>query len=260
MVSLAGVPVRVEGRDALWDQIESGTWEPATRALVARFASTEAKVADVGAWVGPLTLLAAALGARVEAYEPDPVARAELERNLALNPEAARRVNVHPVALAAEDGKATLSAGEFGDTGASLYRDQGSKLTVQLRDAAGEIEDGPLAGCALIKIDAEGAEHDLMPRLSPGLRRDRPVLALSVHLHQVREPLEHLPMLVRGSLFRARALPRQAALLWRLRFYRHRYLVRGAELAPLRGRTLLVALLSAANKEVIFSDRPIALP
>ena len=40
---------------------------------------------DIGAWIGPYTLIAASMGMKVYAFEPDKVAFQELKKNIELN-------------------------------------------------------------------------------------------------------------------------------------------------------------------------------
>ena len=83
---------------------------------------------DLGAYVGPFTLLAARLvgpEGRVVAFEPDPRARAVLERNLAANGVA--NVTVVPCAVGDRHGKVRFVAG-----GDSVGRvDAGGDLEVE---------------------------------------------------------------------------------------------------------------------------------
>ena len=67
---------------------------------------------DVGAWIGPMTLVAAACGARVVAYEPDPTAADELAANVALNPGF--DVTVERVALWTSTGTRQFRGGPAG--------------------------------------------------------------------------------------------------------------------------------------------------
>ena len=76
----------VAGRhDEFWDTCEKG-WEATTFAVLTSRLTTGSTLVDVGAWIGPMTLVAAACGARVVAYEPDPAAADELRDNVAANP------------------------------------------------------------------------------------------------------------------------------------------------------------------------------
>src|SRR5271156_392779 len=105
------------GHDAFWEWYASPAWEPDTLAVYRASIAPGTRVADIGAWIGPTTLLAAGLGAEVVAVEADPVAAATLARNLALNPELARRVTVLAVAVGDIDGTGRLvSASGGGDS------------------------------------------------------------------------------------------------------------------------------------------------
>lgn len=119
---------------------------------------------DVGAHIGMMTLLAARRvgeDGRVVAFEPVEANRARLDRNLQLN--AAAQVQVVDAAVGALPGRAELA-----------YR--GSSLTWTLSPAESR-EDGDVLATdiltlddmadryglpALIKVDAEGAEVDVL--------------------------------------------------------------------------------------------------
>ena len=76
----------VAGRhDNFWDTCEAG-WEATTFEVLTSQPGPASTFVDVGAWIGPMTLVAAACGARVVAYEPDPTAADELAENIAANP------------------------------------------------------------------------------------------------------------------------------------------------------------------------------
>jgi FkbM family methyltransferase len=109
-------------------------------------------VYDVGAWIGPYTLLASQLvgpGGRVVSFEPDPAARKQLERNVALN--GAANVHVFPIALSDQNGTARLHGGEseavVGSTGEVEVQ------TMTLPDFVAK--EGPPD---VVKVDIEGGE------------------------------------------------------------------------------------------------------
>ncbi len=63
-------------------------WEPWNQRALRAFVTSESVVFDIGAWVGPISLLSAALGAKkVFAFEPDPDAYRMLEKNVRANLE-----------------------------------------------------------------------------------------------------------------------------------------------------------------------------
>jgi FkbM family methyltransferase len=112
-------------------------------------------VYDIGAWIGPYTLLASKLvgpSGRVISFEPDPAAREQLERNLGLN--GAANVAVFPLALSDRNGTARLSGG-------------GSEAVV---GATGDVEIETMTlpdfiaregAPDVVKLDIEGGERKL---------------------------------------------------------------------------------------------------
>jgi FkbM family methyltransferase len=109
-------------------------------------------VYDIGAWIGPYTLLASRLvgpTGRVISFEPDPAARAQLERNVALN--GAGNVRIVPIALSDRNGTARLSGGDseavVGESGEAEVQ------TMTLPDFIAQ--EGPPD---VVKVDIEGGE------------------------------------------------------------------------------------------------------
>lgn len=130
-------------------------------------------VYDVGAWIGPYTLLASKLvgpAGRVLSFEPDPVAREQLERNLALN--GAGNVTVFPIALSDRTGSARLSGGGS----EAVVRDDVGDVEIRSESLAGFVarEGAP----DVIKIDIEGGELRLDPEILSRARR----VFLEVHV------------------------------------------------------------------------------
>jgi FkbM family methyltransferase len=192
LVCRDGVSFRVSAgsHDAFWDRYESGAWEPRTLALLERFAGRGARLLDVGAWIGPTTLHAAARGAHVLAFEPDPMAFAELSANLALNPGLAARVTAEEAALWTTDGKLTLFARQWGDSETSVlpeierkgaHRRLGESVIVLARAARDVFARFASAGGGLVKIDVEGAEYEIVPDAAPALAGHDVALLVSLH-------------------------------------------------------------------------------
>ena len=71
---------------------------------------------------------------------------------------------------------------------------------------------------ALVKIDVEGAEYRLVPRLRPFLA-SRPTIIVSVHAYDLRASLARWPSLVRRAVHHARHAARTIPLLWAIRRY-----------------------------------------
>lgn len=105
---------------------------------------------DVGANIGIYSLLAAAVGAEVVAFEPGAQARGELVANAIAN-GAADRIDATPYALADYDGSGTLLAAERMGV-QSLGEGDGD--TVPVRRGDGLYLPAP----DVLKMDIEGAE------------------------------------------------------------------------------------------------------
>ncbi|HYI90344.1 MAG TPA: FkbM family methyltransferase [Beijerinckiaceae bacterium] len=167
-----------DDQPTFWDRVAAGRWEPDTLAVIDAIVDDRTTFVDLGAWVGPTALYAAAIARRVVAVEADPAALDQLRRNLAVNPELAARVEVVPRAVHARDGHVTLGA----------RRKPGDSMSSTLLGNAGRtwqaatLTPGELAAMlsaderVVVKIDIEGGEYDLLPSLAPLLARTEAVL------------------------------------------------------------------------------------
>lgn len=182
---IGGVDLAVaDDQPTFWERVEAGSWEPGTIALLAREVGPGTIFLDIGAWVGALSLLAAGRGARVVAVEADPAALDQLNRNLAANPGLATHVTVTPRAVAASPGLVRLGARRKpGDSMSSTLLASTSATAwnaeaVTPADLAALLPPGVPA---LVKVDVEGGEYDLLPHLGPLLDRPGTRLLLSFH-------------------------------------------------------------------------------
>jgi FkbM family methyltransferase len=162
-----------DDQPTFWDKVERGLWEPGTLALLEREIAPGTIFLDLGAWVGPTALYAAALGARVIALEADPAALSQLQRNLAANPDLAARIEVLARAVHASEGQVALGARRKpGDSMSSVLIAPGAVTwlaeTITPAALAARIGTG---GRLFIKIDIEGGEYELLPAMGPLLER-----------------------------------------------------------------------------------------
>lgn len=213
--------VEVAEHDRFWDLVEAGGYEPAVTALLVDRLGPGRGFVDVGAWIGPYTLLAAALGSSVVAFEPDPVALAQLRANLALNPELAAGVDLRPIAVAARAGVVGLTGGSHG-LGASLtrvVRSPGPNPVTAVR--AGDLGREPaLRNAALIKVDIEGGEFAVVPRLLKGMAGSDAALVVSLHGFALRRWAEGRGRPARLVAARSLGGWRRARLVWAARHHR----------------------------------------
>lgn len=172
-----------DDKPTFWDRVEAGRWEPGTLATLTPLLGPGVVFLDIGAWVGPLSLLAAALGARVIAVEADPAARDQFERNLAVNPALAERIELVAAAISADADPVRLGARRKpGDSMSSVLLASGDTSW-----SADAVTPAMLADrvsgdeTIVVKIDIEGAEYALLPHLGPLIARPDVSVLLSLH-------------------------------------------------------------------------------
>lgn len=171
-----------------WRRMKHGRWEPQTLHILSEYLTPDSVFYDIGAWIGPTVLYAAAGCRKVYCFEPDYVAYQYLLWNLRLN----RLTNVMPfnIALSTRDEIRTMSSfgGEAGDTQSSLLNPDGSngmavlclKLNTWMDIVKPEKAD-------FMKIDIEGAEFDLLPEITDYIDRYKPIIYLSTHAHLLQD-------------------------------------------------------------------------
>lgn len=129
-------------------------------------------IVDIGAQIGWFTLAAAFIvpDVTVFCYEPLPENHELLEANLRLN--GLSRCHAFQMAVSDEVGEATLTmAGRFGgeSTGGTLLADRvgtpvAAPRTYRVRTTTLDeiVRSNRIATCDLLKIDCEGAEHQIL--------------------------------------------------------------------------------------------------
>ncbi len=118
---------------------------------------------DIGANIGSFSVFALSRypGARVVAFEPDPVNFRHLEANAAL---AGGRLVPVQAAVAGTAGELTFrrEAGDKVSTSGSLKRSQGVEFKVAATTLADVFSQFGIETCGLLKMDCEGAEYDIL--------------------------------------------------------------------------------------------------
>ncbi|MDB5412114.1 MAG: methyltransferase FkbM [Rubritepida sp.] len=155
---------------------------------------------DIGAHDGLLTIPFARLpDSRVHAFEPLPSAMARLRANLiaefgAIPPH----VGLHPEALGAAAGEAVLTLpvldGIPQEQWASIakdYAEHASVTTQAHRVPVVTLDSLGLSSVTAIKLDAEGAEQEVLEGATATLTRSRPILSIEIEerhrLHSTRD-------------------------------------------------------------------------
>ena len=189
-VKMGGRTVQVDDdQPTFWDRVEAGRWEPGTLAVLDELVDGRTTFVDLGAWVGPTTLHAAALARRVLAVEADPAALDQLRRNLAVNPGLAKGVEVVPRAIHGTPGPVSLGARRKpGDSMSSVLLAGGASTWAVEAITPAELASRTADDERLVvKLDIEGGEYGLLPHLGPLLTARTAALVVSFHPRMMRE-------------------------------------------------------------------------
>lgn len=129
-------------------------------------------VVDIGAHVGcfALELVRRFPAATVHSYEPTPSTGAYTERNVAAN-DLSGQITVHKLAVASQDGTFTMADNGPGRAhNGVLYLGQEGSTTIEVQ-CRSFAEAMATAGdrVDVIKLDAEGAEYDILLGTPPSL-------------------------------------------------------------------------------------------
>jgi FkbM family methyltransferase len=155
--------------------------------LLPLLVSAGERAIDVGGNYGAYAYRLDRLGARVDVFEPNPTCVRVLDRWASSRPE----VRIHPVALSAAAGRATLAVPTGGDgvvhsaAGSIEPRtfDHAQRATVETRT----LDSFGLRDAALIKIDVEGHEASVIAGAAATLAASSP--ALLVEIEQRHSPV-----------------------------------------------------------------------
>lgn len=182
--------------DLFWTDVEKNIWEQNTFKILDRYVNKDSYVLDIGAWIGPVTLYAAAIGAKVDAFEPDPVAYDELIRNINVN-DFKDKISVYKECINDVNGVVEFGnvKNAWGNSGSSMLHGHGFIVDTQC-STNGEWQvsykvkavtlDDFLASKQIdkvdfIKIDIEGGESKVVPTLKNIIEKYHPTIHLSVH-------------------------------------------------------------------------------
>jgi FkbM family methyltransferase len=240
--------VEPAGHASFWEALGGGTWEPETFRIFDRFLSPDHSYIDIGAWIGPTVLYGSRTARVAYGLEPDPIAYAELERNVAVNRDCATNIKLFNACIATRSGEVSLgSRGAGGDSTSSLlFAHKKTHWTVKAFSFADFIEQNRIADCNFIKMDIEGGEYKILPTMAAYLKRHRPTLHLSLHPCYLKWRPLGWPGRVMARLVAT------VRLLRSIDFYRHIYDHNGCELTPAR---LLWLSRSNTSLDVVLTDQ-----
>lgn len=166
-----------------WQKAINGNWEPETFKALSKFLTPESIYLDIGAWIGPTVLYAASKCKEVICFEPDRVAYQMLLRNIHLN--KLENVTAYNIALSDKSSIQKMSSfgGKIGDSQSSLLPNQNSSTSFDalVLDWKFIEEIFNFNKIDFVKIDIEGGEFSLVPRLKIFFKKHQPIVWLSIH-------------------------------------------------------------------------------
>ena len=164
------------------------TYEPDTIKFVEIFCDNLTDFVDIGAANGAFSLIAFSLGARVYAFEPNPVMFEVAKKNFSINFKKNRILRIENKAVASESGEiefkidnAPSILSDIVFTGMEMY--QASRISVvSLSEVLNEIHKNRNRN-VVVKMDIEGAEWNILKSqlILNALRTHKVVLLLAIH-------------------------------------------------------------------------------
>jgi FkbM family methyltransferase len=171
-----------------WDKISNRTYEPDTVGFIEDRCDENTDFLDIGTANGAMSLLAAEQGARVFAYEPDPVIYKVAERNFSLNPDLLSSIIIQNIALSSESGSTDFGSSSDNTVLSSIVTTGGCAQeaeSIKIESLVSEIfkihSDSNRK--LVIKMDIEGAEWKILQnqKCLDALRAHKALLLLAVH-------------------------------------------------------------------------------
>ena len=121
--------------------------------------NADSVVFDLGGYKGQWASdIYARYNCRLLVFEPVPFFAAQIKAKFKRNP----KIEVFDFALGASQRQEGIY---MGDDESSLYKRQGKKETIQIEDVADFIKGQNITAIDLMKINIEGGEYELLPRL-----------------------------------------------------------------------------------------------
>jgi len=169
----------------------SKSYEPHTHKIFEKCLNQSYSYIDIGAFIGSTVLYGAHLAKKVYAIEPDPIAFAELQKNVSLNPLLRQKIEMHQKCLFTRSEKVKFgSMAKGGDSMSSLlFADSKTSWLVDGITFQEFIKENKITDCNFIKMDIEGGERLVLPTMRQHLEKEKPILYLSMHPHFFKDPL-----------------------------------------------------------------------
>jgi len=177
-----------------------------------------ANIIDIGANAGYFTLFSASAfpQAKLFSFEPVPVNYAQLKRHRDLNDTC--KISCFPLAVAGHSGKINLTfdpSDSFTTSATMFTSDKAAEkpLAVPCVTLQELMDENGIGKCALLKMDCEGAEYEILYNCPPDYLRRIDQIAMEVHCgEKENQTIKALEIFFRQQGFSTRRRP--VGMLW----------------------------------------------
>jgi len=148
-----------------WENFENRKYEPDTVGFVEDRVDSNSLFFDIGAANGAITLLAAVQGARVLAYEPNPVIYEVLKRNIDLNEAVTNRVEIVNSGISNTDFLLDFSKGADSTVISDIvvgHKEKDMVRSIPILSLSSQLERVLPSEKVFVKMDIEGAEWRIL--------------------------------------------------------------------------------------------------
>lgn len=166
-----------------WRIVNKGGFEPEYFNILDKHLNSESIYCDIGSWIGPTAIYASRKCKQVFCIEPDLIAYKYLQQNIELN----ELQNVKPfnLAIATFDGKVEMAShgGNLGDSMTSMVNLDPGKESFEAKCKTWDswFLAYNIPGVNFLKMDIEGGEFELVPKMKKYLQDQKPIFHLSTH-------------------------------------------------------------------------------
>ena len=152
-----------------WTKISNNRWEPDTFNFISTYCDSSTHFLDIGAANGAMSLAAAIKGANVTSYEPDPIIFSVLKRNVELNENLSKLIQLKNGGISSKSGliKFDISSDPEIFSGILFRNRTFEQSEIEVLGLSEQVSEyGLLSKKVIIKMDIEGAEFKILNNLT----------------------------------------------------------------------------------------------
>jgi len=180
--------------EEFWEYYSANKWEPGNLDFMLDHVRRGIFL-DIGAWIGPVSLLMSSFYEKVIAVDFDPVSNRTLQNNIALN--NITNIEQHAIGVADKEMDIEIDAANLGKSTTNLFsKTSAEKIrvrTMQFRTFIRTIQDAEKI--SIIKIDCEGAEYLFLKEVYQFIRGRKIIVHISYHPWVLKKPNYYLAKL-----------------------------------------------------------------